>query len=694
MKVHFITLLIIISFLNSYSQCSSLQPIQLPFFEGFESYSDTLSGIDTLNCNSNFRWTFESSTALGRALCGTGSPVSYIGNGAITFDVNSFGTFNTNELTLTLNLSNYTLLDPVFLSFDCNNIADEPNLEDRIYMRGSDNESWIEVYDWSVLPNNVWVSEEETINVSSILSNNSQSFSSSFQVKFSQRDNYGYSSDGFAIDNVKLSVVTCPKPNNLILNSQTEDSIVFSWTSLGSETSWEVQYGAKDFILGQGNLITSHVTSDTLTNLSSGEIYDIYVRSNCAINDESSWLGPLTVYMEVTNDSSCNPVFILANGTQHQTHNKNTSTQFGASFYLGNTPYNTVWFKTEVPPSGHLAIESCNSELNTEIGVYETPIDCSDLSTFSLINAASFSSASTNNVCGGPGKSAVELCGLTPGDEIYFWIGSYLSSQEGVINFSVFDYSLSEQAGSSNYDSIKICIVDTINLFDNIENYSTSLIGEWNYDFNQNAILNDSLLPVGSMSYNYNTVDYILSNICNADTVSYSIEVINSNYSGDPITGFESCNTNSIYLFEGLSGLVETTGSWYNNLGELSLAHLVPQELEEGIYQFSYIVNDNICPADTTLVLLNVFDCSKIDEVKNEIFTLYPNPNNGRFNIVSSLNKYSISIFDTKGSMVYFKQNLLSNEIYNVDISIELEGVFILEIVSEKHLFIKKLMKF
>ena len=692
MKKIILTLFITTFLSNYYSQCSSLQPIQLPFFDDFESYSDTLSGIDTLSCSSNYRWTFESSTSFGRALCGVGSPVNNGGNGAITFDVNSFGTFNTNEFILTLNLSNYSTSDPIYLSFDCNNIADEPNIEDRIFIRGNENDSWIEVFDWSVLAHNLWVSKEETIQVSTTLNNNSQNYSSSFQVKFSQRDNYGYSSDGFAIDNVKLSVVTCPKPHDLTLNTQVEDSIFLSWTPTGNETSWIIEYGEKNFAIGQGVSFSTQTTLDTITNLNQGGVYDIYVKSICSSSNKSSWLGPLTVYSSVNNDSSCNAILVDPDGSNHQTNNLNTTTQFGASFYLGNTPQNTIWFKTTVPQSGHLAIETCSSEINTEIGVYDSPIDCSNLSTFNTLAIASFSSSSTNNVCGAPGKSAVELCGLTPGSEIYFWIGSYIASQEGLINFSVFDYSLSNKAGQPITDTVQVCVIDTLSLFHNLTNYDISTLGEWNYTVNQNAILNDSLISIGAMSYNYSNVDYIVSNTCDSDTATYTLNIHSANHAGEPVNNFENCNTNSIYLFDGLTGLIQTNGSWYNGIELLNSSSINSEAMTEGDYLFSYIVSDNICPADTSLVTLSILDCTDINEEDKQL-KLYPNPNNGSFYISTSLNNYSVSIYNLNGKRILLKENLLNTQTYKIEIPNRNSGLFILKTESKEGVFIKKITK-
>ncbi len=670
----------------SYAQCPSLTPVSLPFIEDFESYSDTLSNNDTLYCDGNYRWAFTASTPNGRAMCGIGSPVNNGGNGAVTFDVNDFNVFNTNELILTINLNNYSLTDPIYLSFDCNNIADEPNIEDRIYIRGNDAAAWIEVYDWSSLPTNQWKSERENIQVSDLLTNNSQNYSSSFQVKFSQKDNYGYSSDGFAIDNIALEVVSCPKAQNFVLDYQNEDSIILSWGS-SVNNNWNIQYGIKGFQLGQGVELQSLGSSDTITQLSTNSIYEFYIQSNCGSNDLSSWEGPLTVYTKIDNDSSCNAIFISPNGALNKTHNLNTSEQFSETFVLNNSPKNTIWFKTVVPNSGHLAIQTCSSLINTEIGAYYNPSSCSDLTTFNQIAIASFSSPSSQNICNFPGKAAVEICNLPPGDTVLFWIGSYTSALEGEINFSVFDYSVEGLSGNAINDTIQLCINDTLNLFNNIENYNSfDHNWKWEYSTNSNAIYNDSLLISGLTTYNSNQLSYIISNSCNSDTTSFSINISEANFAGSTLSNLEYCNSSPIYLFNGLTGLVETNGTWYNVTdGEIADVIFTPSDNDFGSYDFNYIVDNNACEADTAFLTIGVLNCSSVNESSLNQSSFFPNPSHGVFKFVSN-QKSTILIHELTGKRIKSIDYTNLNSPLEIDLFSFSKGTYLLIVLTENNL--------
>lgn len=100
-----------------------------------------------------------------------------------------------------------------------------------------------------------------------------------------------------AIDDVELALIpTCQKPDNLKIVNKTEASISVSWEDMFAPSSWNVQYGPKGFVLGTGTTISSDTTNSSISALSPNTTYDIYVQSNCGIEDGTSlWVGPLTV---------------------------------------------------------------------------------------------------------------------------------------------------------------------------------------------------------------------------------------------------------------------------------------------------------------------------------------------------------------------------------------------------------------
>lgn len=95
----------------------------------------------------------------------------------------------------------------------------------------------------------------------------------------------------------------CPAPISLGANTFTTTGANLTWSPVGTETAWDIQYGVTGFTLGSGTIVTDvTATNYSLTSLASGTVYQFYVRANCATED-SLWAGPFsfaTVCLPVT----------------------------------------------------------------------------------------------------------------------------------------------------------------------------------------------------------------------------------------------------------------------------------------------------------------------------------------------------------------------------------------------------------
>jgi len=129
------------------------------------------------------------------------------------------------------------------------------------------------------------------------------------------------------IDDVEvLEAPTCPAPSNLTLVASDLTSGDFSWTPSGSETEWELEWGAPGFTQGTGTAVMAGPTPDgSITGLTSNMFYDVYVRAVCTPGvDTSFYVGPITfntydqgLFMEVDND--CGVGFIDISGNASAT---------------------------------------------------------------------------------------------------------------------------------------------------------------------------------------------------------------------------------------------------------------------------------------------------------------------------------------------------------------------------------------
>jgi Secretion system C-terminal sorting domain/GEVED domain/Fibronectin type III domain len=95
----------------------------------------------------------------------------------------------------------------------------------------------------------------------------------------------------------------CPAPISLGANTLTTTGANVTWSPVGTETAWDIQYGVTGFTLGSGTIVTDVAASNyTLSGLASGTVHQFYVRANCA-SEDSLWAGPFsfaTVCLPVT----------------------------------------------------------------------------------------------------------------------------------------------------------------------------------------------------------------------------------------------------------------------------------------------------------------------------------------------------------------------------------------------------------
>ncbi|RXR33689.1 fibronectin type III domain-containing protein, partial [Flavobacterium piscinae] len=109
-----------------------------------------------------------------------------------------------------------------------------------------------------------------------------------------RNDGSGGTQPPAAIDNINLSLVTCPSPIDLLPQTEIGSfSVDLTWTPVGTETQWEV------FIqpLGAGapgpGTVGIIVDQPNYTFIAAeDEFYEFYVRAICSEDDLSFWAGP------------------------------------------------------------------------------------------------------------------------------------------------------------------------------------------------------------------------------------------------------------------------------------------------------------------------------------------------------------------------------------------------------------------
>ena len=119
---------------------------------------------------------------------------------------------------------------------------------------------------------------------------------------------YNYVADGtWRVVAYHSTAPACTPPNNLSASNITATSTDLGWTSTGSETQWDIEYGLAPFAQGSGTMVSGTTTNPySLTGLSANMQYEFYVRADCG-GSISSWAGP---YSFTTPCALSNPITV------------------------------------------------------------------------------------------------------------------------------------------------------------------------------------------------------------------------------------------------------------------------------------------------------------------------------------------------------------------------------------------------
>ncbi|WMX12658.1 T9SS type A sorting domain-containing protein [Aureispira sp. CCB-E] len=294
----------------SFFSLETYAQITLPYHEDFE-------GADSIETSSNLAtitgltgWEFETSTAQGRirTQAGTGYPNS--GTKAITLDaiLNGANPEPINYLIGHWDLSNYDAnADAIGLSFAWMDHGDEPDVNDRVWIRGSNTDTWIEILNWSSIsvPNGTYQFVEK-MNISTILLNAGQNYSSTFEIRFGQEDNFMSStpngSDGFTVDDVKLEKIV---PYNIGVVAILSPSGITCGDSMTSVTVVMENCGANTIV---GANVTINMTGDLAgtvsgTNSDSVAFGQLDTFTIDFLNTYAGGTVTLTAFTTLTTDS-------------------------------------------------------------------------------------------------------------------------------------------------------------------------------------------------------------------------------------------------------------------------------------------------------------------------------------------------------------------------------------------------------
>ena len=196
------------------------------------------------------------------------------------------------------------------------------------------------------------------------------------------------SSNYMYLDDVVLEFApSCHEVTNVLVSEISATQATISWTPIFEGVSWDVEYGPAGFEQGSaaGTTLSTQDTFLVLPNLTSGTLYDVYVRQICSGNDESPWSDrvsfstdctPLSLpYTENFDDASYNATTYNTAGdaplcwttiTNNTTYPAPHIVGSGASYYYYNSAPNSLVFTTGSAGSDAYAVlPEFTSPLNT-----------------------------------------------------------------------------------------------------------------------------------------------------------------------------------------------------------------------------------------------------------------------------------------------------------------------------------------
>ena len=509
----------------------------------------------------------------------------------------------------------------------------------------------------------------------------------------------GPSTNGNYVDfTLSVEAISCPLPLALTLDNVTDEAVTVSWTTGGTETSWNVVWGPSGFIPGDANQLGTDVatsTTYTINGLAESTEYDIYVQADCGGGDLSYWVGPVTAltdcmpiqaigYCEDFEDIDELGCWRVINANQDidewgiytgYAHSGTRSAGIYTDYNSGDNDDYLILPKMTLTGNEVLNFwyrARSSGEPNDFRVVLSTtgtePADFTEV-VLPLMQVSNTTYKDTS----------VNLSAYSGNVYIAFHIppggldGYYLYIDDVCIDVCM------PVAGIDG--EVDVCHSEgTVDLNTVITSPYTN--GTWSFD-TYPSILNGSLFDVSMLANGSYDVMYVVTTACTSDTTIATVNVHNPSSAGENGT-ITACKNQMIDLYGGLSGTVDFGGTWYTPNGTAMTGSYFQTGTTIGQSIYKYIV-DGGCGTDTSEVLLNIQNCDFLgleDVSVLENVSIAPNPNTGNFQIIGipGMN-YTYEVIDVNGRTVRPAQ-VITSTVTDVNITGAERGVYIIRITG------------
>ncbi len=521
---------------------------------------------------------------------------------------------------------------------------------------------------------------------------------------------------------------TCPMPSALEISNITESGADASWTPGGDEENWEVHYGEAGFTPGDGTTDETNQPSYTFAGLNDNTSYEYYVRAICGAGDTSFWKGPLqfktfcNVVVAPYIENFDGAEWVSGTGFNNAgaiisdcwSNNPSASPEFFWGTKSGITSNST----TTGPASdksgngNYIFTESSNGATNAGlIATFTSPrIDLSEITDpylgFSyFMRGANVDSLNVyvSNDNGDTWSDLAVIIGQQQFQLTDMWKDTIISlsnyeNEIVMIRFqNIKNTSFNDDVAIDEFFVLPcvgnpgtgtendVCILDgSINLPDLAT--INQVGGEWIFPQNPSYVVNNETFNYSILPYGSYNVYYKVPGACSDDSLAVTITVAPPSSAGQSAS-FSNCNNGFINLFDGITGLVDLTGTWYTpGNQELNSALINVDGQLAGVYNYYYIASNGICPADTSYAEVTLADCASIEENNLSGFEMYPNPTENQLFITYNGEAMNAQVFvsDAKGSVIYTDDRAFeTNSTLEIDLTHTQAGAYIVTIMSE-----------
>lgn len=483
---------------------------------------------------------------------------------------------------------------------------------------------------------------------------------------------------------------TCLPPSNLATSNPTTTSLELAWQENNTATSWNIEYGVSGFTPGTGTVITVTTNPYTLTGLNPSTTYDFYVQSDCGGGDISAWSASTTA------PTNCGiavaPFYEGFNNAILPYCWENTSSN-------PSTSANNFWKFSGAPgygatangrPVGTYAWTDGSTPNPDSIMLVSPEIDISQLTT-PYLSFEWFSNNTQNPLDNNPmiievfdGTSWNFIDTLIADSVDWMFVNYDLSAFSNNIIQVRFMINQNTTTNAAFYSDILLDdfrIDDCISLggqdgmldicrLDSTVNLENNLIvkpnggGIWSFPGQPAYVVDDTVFNVQFLPAGSYEVYYVERYVC-YDTTTATINVFGPSSAGlDGTTTV--CKNEPINLYGVLGGNVDLGGDWYDFSNTLLPNSQPKAQAIPGQYNYTYIVSNGVCPADTSIVEVGVLDSCDFLAIGIEEFTdisVYPNPTTNILNIVNPSNTSSLKVemLDMNGRVVLIEDKALTN---------------------------------